>query len=613
MADGYAQATGRPAFLNLHTSAGSRQRHRQPHRTPGPTARRSSSPPASRTSATSPPTRCCPGRSSTSPSADGEVGPRGALPRRARDDPAPRPSPTPPSRRRARCSCRSAWTSSNGPGSAAEVGAAAAIDRRRRRRRRRARGAGRPPVRPGGRAGGDRRRRRGRRRRRAGRRWPALADALGAPVLGAPLHARPVFDPRHPLWAGMLAPAAPPPSGPASRASTGCCSSAARRSSSTRTATGSPVPEGTELLAPVPRRRPARPGPTRCGSASPAASRPSLAALARRSSRARRRRGGGRRLRRGGRGARERRSTSWRRPPATATARRRCTRWPPPTPSCARVPEGTAVVDEAITTGVYVRGFHHRAVEDGYFFCKGGGLGWGMPAACGVSLARDRAPVLCVVGDGSAHVLAAGVVDRGPRAACPSCSPSSTTASTGSSRTTCGAWAACRRRPAASSAWTSSRAVDFVALARSMARRRRRAVDARRRHRRRRRRRRSTAGRPAPAARPDHRTVTEPGRAPVLRLARRPARARRARDPRRHRLGGPRRRAVGRCSGRTGAGKTSLARIASLWLHPSPGAVEVARRRPRSGRRAAPPATDRPGRARRWPTCSDRRSPRSTS
>ena len=68
----------------------------------------------------------------------------------------------------------------------------------------------------------------------------------------------------------------------------------------------------------------------------------------------------------------------------------------------ASVPDGTAVVDEAITTGVYVRGFHHRAVADGYFFCKGGGLGWGMPAACGVSLARDRSPVLCVVGDGSA-------------------------------------------------------------------------------------------------------------------------------------------------------------------------------------------------------------------
>nr|MBA2283257.1 thiamine pyrophosphate-binding protein [Acidimicrobiia bacterium] len=66
------------------------------------------------------------------------------------------------------------------------------------------------------------------------------------------------------------------------------------------------------------------------------------------------------------------------------------------------MPPDSLVVDEAITTGVYVRGFHHRAVEDGYFFCKGGGLGWGMPAACGVALARGGDPVLCVVGDGSA-------------------------------------------------------------------------------------------------------------------------------------------------------------------------------------------------------------------
>ena len=67
------------------------------------------------------------------------------------------------------------------------------------------------------------------------------------------------------------------------------------------------------------------------------------------------------------------------------------------------MPDGTAVVDEAITTGVYVRGFHHWTEPGRYFFCKGGGLGWGMPAALGVSLACDGSvPVLCVVGDGSA-------------------------------------------------------------------------------------------------------------------------------------------------------------------------------------------------------------------
>jgi benzoylformate decarboxylase len=63
------------------------------------------------------------------------------------------------------------------------------------------------------------------------------------------------------------------------------------------------------------------------------------------------------------------------------------------------LPDDAPVVDEAITTGTYVRGFYGGRR---YFFNRGGGLGWGMPASLGVSLALDRAPVLCVVGDGSA-------------------------------------------------------------------------------------------------------------------------------------------------------------------------------------------------------------------
>jgi benzoylformate decarboxylase len=62
------------------------------------------------------------------------------------------------------------------------------------------------------------------------------------------------------------------------------------------------------------------------------------------------------------------------------------------------LPAGTIVVDEAITTGGHVRGFH----DGPYHFCRGGGLGWGMPAALGASLGADRAPTVCVVGDGSA-------------------------------------------------------------------------------------------------------------------------------------------------------------------------------------------------------------------
>ena len=68
----------------------------------------------------------------------------------------------------------------------------------------------------------------------------------------------------------------------------------------------------------------------------------------------------------------------------------------------AAMPPECLVVDEAITTGTFVRGFHRVHRPGRYFFCRGGGLGWGMPAACGVSLGSGREPVLCVVGDGSA-------------------------------------------------------------------------------------------------------------------------------------------------------------------------------------------------------------------
>lgn len=66
------------------------------------------------------------------------------------------------------------------------------------------------------------------------------------------------------------------------------------------------------------------------------------------------------------------------------------------------LPEHGIVVDEAVTTGIYIRGFQRTAEPRSYFFCRGGGLGWGMPAAVGAQLGRPDRPVLCVVGDGSA-------------------------------------------------------------------------------------------------------------------------------------------------------------------------------------------------------------------
>ncbi len=64
--------------------------------------------------------------------------------------------------------------------------------------------------------------------------------------------------------------------------------------------------------------------------------------------------------------------------------------------------EGTLVVDEAPCANAFTQRMHRSTAARQYFHNRGGALGWGMPAAVGVSLANDKAPILCVVGDGSA-------------------------------------------------------------------------------------------------------------------------------------------------------------------------------------------------------------------
>src|ERR1700753_1714166 len=60
-----------------------------------------------------------------------------------------------------------------------------------------------------------------------------------------------------------------------------------------------------------------------------------------------------------------------------------------------------AIVDEAIATSGHVRKFLKSHSPNQYSFIRGGGLGWGMPAAVGCSLGLGRAPVACFVGDGA--------------------------------------------------------------------------------------------------------------------------------------------------------------------------------------------------------------------
>ncbi|MEY2606937.1 MAG: benzoylformate decarboxylase [Verrucomicrobiota bacterium] len=66
------------------------------------------------------------------------------------------------------------------------------------------------------------------------------------------------------------------------------------------------------------------------------------------------------------------------------------------------LPDGFSLVDEAPCSNLFTQAMHRSTGGRQYFHNRGGALGWGMPAAIGVSLARDHAPVLCMVGDGSA-------------------------------------------------------------------------------------------------------------------------------------------------------------------------------------------------------------------
>jgi benzoylformate decarboxylase len=66
------------------------------------------------------------------------------------------------------------------------------------------------------------------------------------------------------------------------------------------------------------------------------------------------------------------------------------------------IPEDIIIVDESITSGAALRDFLPRRHPRDYFGLKGGGIGWGLPATMGVSLAAGDRPVLGLIGDGSA-------------------------------------------------------------------------------------------------------------------------------------------------------------------------------------------------------------------
>ena len=64
-------------------------------------------------------------------------------------------------------------------------------------------------------------------------------------------------------------------------------------------------------------------------------------------------------------------------------------------------PADAVIVDEAISSSQGIRHFFRCADSKSFFGLRGGGIGWGLPAALGVKLALPNRPVVALVGDGS--------------------------------------------------------------------------------------------------------------------------------------------------------------------------------------------------------------------
>jgi len=68
----------------------------------------------------------------------------------------------------------------------------------------------------------------------------------------------------------------------------------------------------------------------------------------------------------------------------------------------ANVPPDATIVEEVLSSVEGIRWFFGCADSRSLFAMRGGGIGWGLPAAMGVKLALPDRPVVALVGDGSA-------------------------------------------------------------------------------------------------------------------------------------------------------------------------------------------------------------------
>ena len=66
------------------------------------------------------------------------------------------------------------------------------------------------------------------------------------------------------------------------------------------------------------------------------------------------------------------------------------------------MPDNAIMVDEGLTSGRQILSLRPHRERYGYHALASGGIGWGLPASVGVSLANPSRPVVCFSGDGSA-------------------------------------------------------------------------------------------------------------------------------------------------------------------------------------------------------------------
>ncbi len=74
-----------------------------------------------------------------------------------------------------------------------------------------------------------------------------------------------------------------------------------------------------------------------------------------------------------------------------------------------RLPADAVVIDETVSSGTGLRRFLKSDDAQSFFGLRGGGIGWGLPAAIGVKLALPNRPVVALIGDGSAMYTIQGL------------------------------------------------------------------------------------------------------------------------------------------------------------------------------------------------------------